>query len=352
MTRTAHRDTGYSIAKELKTLMQEHIKRHCPARIAVDVLTCPEKPQTVNVGIHSVLLTFFVACLALDSINTFVRKNRFDGLRRINIYPAFKELKDVQNRNLISWSINGLERRRKKVHERHFWVLLNYLSKDVYQKYYLNHACRKDRRFFCRLLTDSGLHRKTILKTLQRLEANNALNGLTAREVLARIEDEWQSVWLGRRVGKIILTRWKAIQMATRAGLIADSRTVLRSVYVWRRKLGPKTFVDVFEKSEEIKSGQTVSSYRGQVISLRRQLLIYIIYHASPMTELEIARSLGGRNHSTISYSLAKVGKMVEHSSYTRLLLEYYCIFFDNIRIYMNRDYFFPEEDRKTSDQN
>ena len=330
------------IAKGLKDKLVRYLKANFSFNEETHTKITRDNIPIFSFAIRSVIFTH-LAAISLRSINRFARHNDMCWLKRVMIYPMFAKPEDILNRNCYSWTINGNERRLKRVNERHFWKLLNYLSCDIYLKNYINKHSEEDQELYKRLLTDTALQRDTIKISLKRLEECGTLENCSAKKALRLIESEWRRMWVGHSKGGIILTRWKAIQIGMDLGLIQKSRAGLRPVLVFPNKIDPDEIIKAFEESEELELGTMKSRYRGQGISFRRQLLIYILYNSTILIESDIGSYMGDRLHSAISYSITKTNFLVDENPLIKQLLEYYCIFVDNIRIYKNRKYFFPK---------
>ena len=302
------------------------------------------KPITYHVGIQSVILTYLSCIIVLNNINRIVRRNAMTDIKKIIIQPAFHSLVGMKNVMAFSWTVNTEERRKKRIHERHFWKLLSFLSDDIYLKQFISDHNAEEKALYSSLLTNQGLQRKAILKSLQKLEQSGMLVNTNAKDALNLITKEWGRIWVDRKVGKIILTRWKAMRIGVSLGLIRDSRVTLRPLYVFPVRLNVEEIIQAFEASEELEPGTMASKLRINGISIRRQFLIYILYHTTVLTEAEIGAYLGDRNHTAVCYALRKTRALIDSYPLVGVLLDYFCVYVDNLRIYKNREYFFPKD--------
>lgn len=128
---------------------------------------------------------------------------------------------------------------------------------------------------------------------------------------------------MGSSIRELVGALLKVTAAASLTGKSPD-RELAKSVLTLERSVKPtpgkilRAVADHFSIPTETIS----SNSRGKAVVLPRQISMYLLRHHLNLSFYEIARLLGGKDHSTVIYSVARVENLVENGGEVRSLVD------------------------------
>ncbi len=109
------------------------------------------------------------------------------------------------------------------------------------------------------------------------------------------------------------LTRVRAHAQLMRAPITLDTaRTVLDGILAYSADLSPDLILSAVARYYKLSEEQLVGRSRARLVSVPRQLAMYLIREETDSSLPQIGQLLGGRDHSTIMHGCSKISTQIE----------------------------------------
>ncbi len=109
------------------------------------------------------------------------------------------------------------------------------------------------------------------------------------------------------------LTRVRAHAQLMRAPMTLDTaRTVLDGILAYSADLSPDLILSAVARYYKLSEEQLVGRSRARLVSVPRQLAMYLIREETDSSLPQIGQLLGGRDHSTIMHGCSKISTQIE----------------------------------------